>query len=66
MGGGADSADSGPLLLARAVLQFEAGTLAEDITIRLRRQVAPEQLDANREVARSAHPKRPRLTGCPH
>ena len=44
MGGGADSADSPPVAQPRAALLFDAVNQADDITVRLRRQVAPPHL----------------------
>lgn len=39
MGTGTEVADSPPVLLARATLLFDTGRLADDITVRLRRQL---------------------------
>lgn len=39
MGSGVEAADSPPVVLARAALLFDIATLADDITVRLRRQV---------------------------
>ena len=39
MGSGVEAADSPPVVLARAALLFDTARLADDITVRLRRQV---------------------------
>jgi hypothetical protein len=39
LGSGAETADSPPVVLARAALLFDTARLADDITVRLRRQV---------------------------
>jgi len=39
MGSGMEAADSPPVVLARAALLFDTARLADDITVRLRRQV---------------------------
>ena len=39
MGSGIKAADSPPVVLARAVLLFDTTKLADDVTVRLRRQV---------------------------
>jgi hypothetical protein len=39
LGSGVEAADSPPIVLARAALLFDTARLAEDITVRLRRQV---------------------------